>query len=143
MLPMFSVLSGYELFNGEAGFDLNRKEQSFSLHRDDVLDATKLDPSKPDPKLFWTLRPGETASAYEELWIPAEPAKGVGSSLLGKDHFLRVRMNPWPAERKIGEKLQRPWQSYGLLWLNEVQSLPVKLHVEHGPRTDGCRSYAN
>src|ERR1035441_4251119 len=104
---MFSVLSGYELFNGEAGFDLNRKEQSFSLHRDDVLDATKLDPSKPDPKLFWTLRPGETASAYEELWIPAEFAKGVGSSLLGKDHFLRVRMNPWPAERKIGEKLQR------------------------------------
>jgi hypothetical protein len=143
VLLMFSVPSGYELFKGEAAFDLNRKEQSFSLHKDDALDATKLDPSKPDPKLFWTLRPGETASAYEELWIPLEAAKGVDSSLLGKDHYLRVRMNPWPAERTAGEKLRTVWQSYGLLWLNEVQSQPLKLHVEHGPRADACRSYVD
>jgi hypothetical protein len=143
VLPMFSVPSGYELFKGEAAFDLNRKERSFSIHRDDVLDATRLDPSKPDPKLFWTLRPGETASALEELWIPVEPAEGVGSSLRGKDFYLRVRMNPWPAKRTTGEKLKKLWQSHGLLWTNEVESQPLKLHLEQNPRPDGCRSYVD
>jgi len=143
VLPMFAVPSGYELFKGEAALDLNRKEQSFSLHRNSVLDATELDPSRPDPKLFWTLRPGEAASAYEELWIPVEPGKGSGSSLLGKDHYLWVRMNPWPVERTAGEKLRKLWQSYGLLWLNEVQSQPLKLHVEHSPRAGACRSYVD
>jgi hypothetical protein len=143
VLPMFSVSSGYELFKGEGPFDLNRKEQSSSLRRDDVLDATKLDPSKPDPKLFWILRPGETASAYDELWIPVEPAKESGSTLLGKDYYLRVRMNTWPAKRTAGEKLRRLWQSYGLLWLNEVQSQPLKLHIDHNPRADSCRSYVD
>jgi hypothetical protein len=138
VVPMFSVPFGYELFKGDAAFDPNRKERSFSLHRDDVLDATKLDPSKPDAKLFWTLRPGETASAYQGLWIPVEPARRVG-----RDHFLRVRMNPWPAERTTGEKLRGLWKSYGLLWLNEIESVPLKFHVEHGPRTDGCRSYVD
>ena len=45
VVPMFSVPSGYELFAGEAAFNPNRKERSVSLHRDDVLDATKLDPA--------------------------------------------------------------------------------------------------
>jgi len=140
VLPMFSVPSGYELFKGEAVFDLNRKERSVSLNRDDVLDTTKLDISKPDPKLFWTLRPGETVSAYVVLWIPVE-GNGTGTSLLGQDHYLRVRMNPWAANRTAGEELRKLWQSYGLLWLDEVQSQPLRLHIEHQPRVDGCRSY--
>jgi len=142
VLPMFSVPSGYDLFKDKSAFE-DQKEQSLPIHRDDVLDAAKLDPSKPDPKLFRILRPGETASAYEVLWIPVEPPKEVGSSLLGKDHYLRVRMNPWPAERTVGEKLRELWQPYGLLWLNEVQSQPLKLHVEHRPRADSCRPYVD
>ena len=140
VLPMFSVPSGYEIFKGEGAFDLNRKEQGVSLHEKDVLDATKIDLLKPDPKLFWILRPGEQASTYDQLWIPVEPAQGGGTSLVGKDHYLRVRINPWPAKRKAGEKLRTLWQSYGLLWLNKIQSQPLKLHVEHSPRVDGCRS---
>jgi hypothetical protein len=143
VLPMFSVPSGYELFRGEAEFDLDRKERSLTLHRRDVLDAAKLDLSKPDPKLFWTLRPGEAVSAYQELWIDVEPTKEFGTSLLGNDHYLRVRMNPWPAKRTVGEKLRKLWQSHGLLWLDEVESQPLKFHVPHSPRVDGCRSYVD
>lgn len=152
VFPIFSVLCGYELFKGEAAFDLNQKERSISLHRDNVLDATQL--SKPDAKLFWILRSGETAQTYAELRIPLEFASRggpssvrldhftsrVGPFSLGGDHFIRVRMNPWPADRNVGEKLRELWKSYGVLWLNEVESLPLKLHVERWPHIDDCRS---
>jgi hypothetical protein len=143
VLPMFSVPSGYELFEGEPAFNSDRIERSVSLKRDDVIDANKLGTSKPDAKLFWTLRPGETASTYWTLWIPVDAAKGTGPSLLGKDHYLRVRMKPWAANRTEGERLRKLWRSYGFLWLEEVRAQPIKLHVEGKPRVDGCRSYVD
>ena len=136
VLPMFAFLSRYELFSDEAALKLNRSESSMSFHRDNVLDAAKLDFSTPDPKLFRILRPGETASSYGLLSIVVQPVHGDGPSLLGRDHYLRVHMNPWPAERKTGEKLRTLWQRYGVLWMAEVASLPLKLHVEDRPRAD-------
>jgi hypothetical protein len=114
VLSAFSVLSGYELFSDETALKLNRREFSLSLHRNDVLDARKLDPSTKDPKLFWIIGPGEIASAYQSVSIPVLPAQGDRPSLLGQDRYLRVRMNPWPAERKTGDKLRTLWERNGV-----------------------------
>jgi hypothetical protein len=143
ILPMFAVLSGYELFSDEAALKLNRSESSVSIRRNLVLDAAKLDSSTPDPKLFRTLQPGDIWSAYESLSIVLQPAHGDGLSLLGKDRYLRLRMNPWPAERKTGEKLRTLWQRYGVLRMTEVPSLPLKLHVEDRPRAGACPVYVD
>ena len=139
VLPMFDLLTRYELFSDDAALKLNRPNADISFHRDHALDATKLDASTPDPKLFRILRPGEIASSYGSLSIVVQPVHADLPSLLGKDYYLRVHMNPWPAERKTGEKLRTLWQRFGVLRMAEIPSLPLNLHVEHRPRPDVCR----
>jgi hypothetical protein len=138
VLPMFTVLSGYELFSDEEALKLDRKESSVSLRSKKVLDAMKIDSAGPDQRLFWILRPGESASSYASVSIVVQPAHGSRGQLLGKDRYVRLRMNPWPADQRTGEKLRNIWQREGVLWMREVLSLPLKVHVDYQPRADSC-----
>ncbi len=138
VLPMFARLSRYELFTDAAALAKDAAEADLRFRVEDVIDARKLDPSRPDAKLFWTLRPGESASSYSSLSILVQPAHKEFSALLGRDHYLKLYMNPWPAERTTGKKLSTLWDRYGILWLTDIPSLPFKFHVEHQPRTDPC-----
>jgi len=55
-----------------------------------------------------------------------------------RDYLLRVRMNPWLAGRKEGRKLRALWQEQAVLWMSEIQSMPLKLHVDASPRASAC-----
>ena len=55
-----------------------------------------------------------------------------------RDYLLRVRMNPWLADRKEGRKLRALWPEQGVFWMSEIQSIPLKLHVEASPRASAC-----
>jgi hypothetical protein len=138
LIPLFAQMSGYEIFRDEVAVQLNRVESGSSLHLEKALDATKLSPREPDPRLFRIVRIGETASWHASLMIPVMATRPNGVSLLGTNRYLRVRMNPWPADRKTGESLRRLWQSHGLLWMTEVVSSPVRIHIEQEPKASAC-----
>jgi hypothetical protein len=137
VLPLFAQVSGYELFRDEAAARLNSAESKYSFHLQNVLDASKLDPSEPNPKLFRTLVAGQTAVWYGRVSIPISRARNT-ASLLGEDRYLRLHINPWPAKRRTGEKLRDLWQSRGLLWITEVVSLPIQIHIEREPEPSAC-----
>jgi hypothetical protein len=138
VLPLFARLSRYEMFSADAALRRGQKERDVSFRAEDVLDPNKLDKTGPDPKLFRILKTGETSSLYTSVSIVLLPARAVNSPLLGKDHFLKLYVNPWPAERGVGDTLSRLWAQYGNLSLREIPSLPFKFHIEHQPSAEAC-----
>lgn len=67
-----------------------------------------------------------------------QAAHGGGLPPAGKDYLLRVRMNSWPADKKVGRRLGMLWQTPGVLWMAEIQSLPAKLRIENRSRASAC-----
>jgi len=138
VLPLFARLSRYELFSDDAALSQGRKVADVSFRNEDVLDAQKLDQVRPDPKLFRILKAGETGSLYTSVSIVVLPARAAESPLLGRDHYLKLHLNPWPAERSAGKTLAQAWQRYGNLFLTDIPSLPFKFHVHRQPISEAC-----
>ncbi len=138
VLPLFSQVSGYNLFRDEAAAKANRPESAASYRLKDVLDASKLTTVKPDPKLFRLVQAGQTASFYGLVEIPVVPMNRKTPPLFGMDRYLRIRIKPWPAARKESGRLRRLWRSQGLLWTREVVSAPIKIHFEQAPKPEAC-----
>jgi hypothetical protein len=138
IFSQFALASGYELFRDETAVRLNKRELRSKVRLKEVLDAQKLNPVAPDPKLFRIVPAGEIAKWYTQVEIPVLSNNGDARSLLGTDRYLRVRLNPWPAARKPGERLRKAWHSQGELWLTEFVSLPVKIHIEKAPKPIRC-----
>jgi hypothetical protein len=140
LLPLFAEVSGYEIYRDEYAVRLHQIESGSTIHLNDVLGAKKLSPVAPDPRLFRVIPAGERASWYAVVEIPVMTKGRDAHSLLGKDRYLRVRMNPWPAARKPGERLRETWRPHGLLWITEFVSLPLKIHINQEPKAGACRT---
>ena len=138
VLPLFARLSRYELYSDDAALPRGRAEADVRFSAGNVLDANKLDQARPDPMLFRILNAGETTSLYTSVAMIVLPARTARSPLLGSDRYLKLYLNPWPADPGAGRTLYRAWQPYGNLLLAEIPSLPFKFHIQHQPRAEAC-----
>jgi hypothetical protein len=112
--------------------------QLFSQYR--FFDASKLKSEKPNARSFVTIPPGASYNdAVNELVI-ALGAKG-SSPLLGTDQYLTIETNTWPDQRNNGEVVQSAWKGTGLLWLDPVQSSPVRIHIDAAPDDRQCGTH--
>lgn len=138
VLPLFAQGSGYELFRNKAAAKLRKAESSRSFKSPSVVNVAKFNSPEPDARLFRIVPVGQTASFYGKVSIPVVPKRHNTASLLGEDRYLRLRVYPWSATRKEGERLQTLWQSSGWLWTTEVVSLPIEIHIERDPKLGLC-----
>jgi len=103
-----------------------------------LFDASKLDPSRPDPQQFLVVLPGGKDYSLVQQVIIGHGANKDGVSVLGTDQFLTFEAITWPANRKQGEALRRTWSNSGYLWMDPIKSSPTKVHIEESPRFVHC-----
>ena len=139
LLPLFAQVTGYELYRDESAVRLHQVESTCRVHLNEILDATKLSSVAPDPSLFRKIPAGETALWHAFVQLPVMTRSQDVRSLLGKDRYLCIRINPWPAARKRGEQLRKAWMPHGALWTTEFVSLPLKIHIEQQPKVSACQ----
>ncbi len=137
ILPLFSRLSSWQLFEKRTDIESGRPELIHTSKPDQILDTSRLDRTKPNPRLFRTIEPHATFEIPQEVWIPLRP-KGADQRRLGKDHYLRVEMNTWPDPENSGERLRQVWGAYGRLLAGRFLSEPVKIHIDHAPAAKPC-----
>jgi hypothetical protein len=137
ILPLFSVLSSWQMFEKLTDTDSDRPELMQASKPDQILDTSRLDRTKPNPLLFRTIEPQATFEIPEEVRIAVRP-KGQDQRLLGKDHYLRVEINTWPDPANSSKGLQQVWKAYGRLLAGRFLSEPVKIHIDHSPAAKHC-----
>lgn len=138
ILARFTRLSAFSLFADQKDIELNRREmgQIYSPWR--MFDASKLNYSEPAPELFEVIKPhGSYDLRMDEIKILLKPGRPA-IQLMGRDHYLRLTIDPWPESRQSGEKLRRAWASYGRLQIESLVSLPMKLHIDADPPAKPC-----
>ena len=139
LLALFDQVAEYSLFPDKESLLANRAEgqERFRLRR--LFDATKLDQTRPHEGLFRLIEPGGLQTRIHEILIVLRPPRRPGISLLGADHYLRIEINHWFETRENGEKLQHRWRDFGLLWIDNVISQPLKIHIEKDPVPQRCQ----
>lgn len=138
VLPLFEQIAQYTLFRDDESLFRNRPEgqERFRVRR--IFDETKLNASRPSSGLFQILGGGEERYRIHQVVIFLRPPRRPGTSLLGSDHFLQVELNHWFGSRRAGETLQRTWRNFGLLWIDNIITPPVKLHIQKDPHPQPC-----
>ena len=128
ILSFPSRVAGYALFGNEEGLKTNRPLRNVIPQFPAMFDPSKLDQSQPDPKVFEIIQPGGVAQRlYNVHFVVGGPRV---RPIPAGDYFLLVTVDPWPADRKSGEKLARSWNVRGSLWMDSITLPPVRLHID-------------
>ena len=138
LLPWVGQVAQFKLFPNEAALAANRLEgqEVYVLHH--PIEMSELDPAKPTRLLFDTIEPGGIRVRNYDIFIHLKPSRRPALSLLGRDHLLQVELNFWSQDRRTGETKRRMFQQVGLLWIDNIVSPPLKLHVEKDPLPKHC-----
>ena len=138
LLPLFFQFAQYGLFTDEQSLSANRPDRVERVRVRRLFDIAKLDGTKPDQKLFDSMAPGSSRSRILEIPIFLRSPGRSRLPLLGSDVYLRVEINQWFENRKAGEDLRRRWREFGFLWIDNVWSEPLRLHIERDPVPQRC-----
>ena len=138
ILPLFAQVVEYSLFADKEALMANRSDGQWRSEVRRLFDERKLNQSRPGEDLFHLLAPGDSQSLRLSIFVPLLPPSRRGIKLLGTDQYLRVEINQWFGNRRLGEDLQRRWRDVGLLWIDNVMAEPLKLHIEEDPPRRAC-----
>lgn len=138
LLPRFAQVLQYGLFADEESILANRPERQERYHVRRLFDISKLDRGRPDQQLFDSIPPGASKARVLEIFIFLRHPRRGGATLLGKDEYLRVEINQWFESKQRGEDLREQWREFGLLWIDNVVSTPLRLHIEKDPVPHRC-----
>lgn len=136
ILPMPSRVAGYDLFSDEEYLEMERPLRTFYPRVAAMFDPSKIDRSQPDSTLFEVVEPDGVAQRLHNVHLLVR-----GPSvrpLPAGDYYLRVRIDPWPANRKSGETLAQSWKERGKLWIDPITLPPVRLRIEETPVAEPC-----
>jgi|SRR5579871_5774080 len=128
-------VAGYELFRDPTDLGTNRPLRRVKSKVLERFDASKMDTSEPNPKVFEVIHPG--AVAKRQVTVNLVVRRPNLRSLTGGDYYLQVRVQPWPANRRSGEALASAWKSRGKL-LTTPFTLPVRVHIQEPQEVDSC-----
>jgi hypothetical protein len=137
LLPTPSCVVAYELFRDEKDFEMGRPLRKFAPKLPPMLDASKIDHSQPDPTLFELIQPSGVAQRLQNISLAVSGPRVRG--LPSGNYYLRVTIDPWPANPKAGENLAHLWKARGKLVLDRVTLTPVRLHIQEAPVAEPCR----
>jgi hypothetical protein len=138
LLPRFAQISQYSLFADEESLLANRPEHQERYRVRRLFDISRLDRNKPDQHLFDFMEPGASRARVLEIVIFLRHPNRTGVALLGKDEYLRVEINQWFGSLETGEDLRQRWRDVGALWIENVVSTPLRLHIEEDPVPRRC-----
>jgi hypothetical protein len=137
ILPMPTRVAEYELFRDEEHVRVGRPLRRFAPRPSAMFDPSRIDPSRPaDPTLFQVLQPDGVAQRVESLHLVVRGPK-IRTALAG-DYCLRVRIDPWPADRESGKVLAKAWEKRGKLWICGITLPIIQLHIEEPPAPSPC-----
>jgi|SRR5579871_3679362 len=130
-------VAGYELFRDTEHLGANRPLRKFASKVLSMFDASKIDTSQqPHSGLFEVVQSGTVAKRPVTVNLVVRGPKV--RPLPGGDYYLRVRVDPWPANRRSGEVLEDAWKSRGKL-LTAPFTLPaVRVHIQEPPGVESC-----
>lgn len=137
ILPFATLLSAYALFRDELDLKADRSEDRVTFHDQPRFDSSKLDTSRPEPRLFEFLPPGGIAHRLLQVSIFLQSRKVSSSNLLGKSHLLRLTLDNWPDSRRDEKKFRSLWGPYGLLWAG-IDELILRISIENSPVAKHC-----
>lgn len=127
LVPRFYQVAGFTVFRDEESLGANRPDTQSRYVMDRQLDVMNLDQAAPDDRLFDVLEPAASNARILEIFLAVRPRPEVP---LGADHFVRVEISHWSKNFKAAENLRRRWRKFGVLWIDNVVSQPLKLHIE-------------
>jgi hypothetical protein len=138
ILSTVSRVAGYALFGDEEQLKRNRPLRNVVPKFAAMFDPSKVDQSQPNPTMFQVIQPGRVAERlYNISFIVRRPGLRPLSS---GDYYLRVAVDPWPADRRSAKNLAQLWHMYGRLWMDFMVLPPTPLHIdEPSVRTEPCR----
>jgi hypothetical protein len=140
LLPQIGEVRNYS-FYADHGTGPGEYESGEQFSRRDRFSRYDPNESIPNPSLFRPIQPGTVVRPANYLVIIIFSAKNRGA-LLGKDHYLTVAIDHWTPSRRTGEKLRDRWKPYGLLWIDPMTSLPIKISIPTAPDAEHCTDFS-
>lgn len=94
---------------------------------------------------FVFLSPQESFETIINVSLPIarEEARRSRGSISNGAHLLQISASTWYESRRLGEQLRERWQRRGLLWLDPVSSMPIRLNSQRPDSAMRCPATLN
>lgn len=95
-------------------------------------------------EFFYIIREGGAVDHFGRrvlviLDAVGSPSKPVQPRLKPGSYYLRVEVDPWREERKLGKKLAKRWRPWGHVAVDTIVSEPVPIAVNPGGALPQCK----
>jgi hypothetical protein len=99
------------------------------------------------PELIETVKPSAAfiiiapGSGYEtdtQVFIPLKTGDEQIVNLAPGEHVLQLRIATWYWTETAAKRLSRKWRSVGILWSDDITSLPTLLKLDKNPTFVDC-----
>jgi hypothetical protein len=113
--------------------------RKFEFNNQIIMQFFKMNDSRPDAKLFITLKPKEAFVTSIHDYIPAHDGDKTHGEFLKPGIYVHQSvLLPWGGRSRLGDELQKKWKQYGFLWVEPLTTEPIQFSVDRSPTIGDC-----